>query len=112
MPVTLNALEVASAGAGAEGRDGRNAALDQRTIVSTSWRTLPRWRRSPSARATRSVSFSLRSTSRNNSAPPFEEIEPPEKSDRTRRRRHSENDSASWFHFVTVWFLVRSSLST
>ena len=39
-----------------------SACTRWRTIERTSWRTLPRWRRSPTARATRSVSPSLRST--------------------------------------------------
>ena len=61
------------------------------------------------ARATRSVRPDLRSTSRSNSAPPFDEIKPPEKFARTPRRRQLENFIAPWLHCVTIWLLVRFS---
>ena len=60
-----------------EGRRGRSnlrtptrpRVPSRRNIVTTSWRIFPRWRCSPSRRATRAVSPSRRSTSRNNGAP-------------------------------------------
>ena len=52
-----------------------------------------------------------RSTSRNNNAPPFEEIDPPKKFHRTWRLRQFENENVSSLHSVTVWLLVRSSPS-
>ena len=61
------------------------------------------------ARATRSVRPDLRSASRSNSAPPFDEIKPPEKFARTPRRRQLENFIAPWLHCVTIWLLVRFS---
>ena len=88
------------------------------TSVSTSPRPPPSRRTmnaasgdvwSPSRRATRAQRLMRRSTSRNNNAPAFEEIDPPKKFHRTWRLRQFENETASWLHSVTVWLLVRSS---
>ena len=66
---------------------------------------------SPSARATFAVRPIRQSTSRNNKAPPLEEMEPPAKFPFTWRLRQFENENASWLHSVTVWLLVISRVS-
>ena len=49
-----------------------------------------------------------RSTSRNDNAPPFEEIDPPKKVHRTLRLRRIETANASWLDSVAVWLLLGS----